>query len=107
MKELSKDIRREIFEECGVPYSKRKSTHNIHHNYFKRDKRNNLLPKGFNVNSRTNLTVLPIPVHNELHKIIDDNQQYRNDISLRVYFANMAWNGDLQDIPERMFRTNP
>ena len=105
MKELSKDTRREIFEECGVPYSKRKTTHNVHHAVQKRDVRDGLVPKGFPINNRENLTVLPIPVHNELHKIIDNNPQYRNDIGLRVYFANMAWNGELDLIPEGMFRT--
>jgi len=106
MKELSKDTRREIFEECGVPYSKRKSTHNVHHVIQKRDVRDRLVPKNFPVNDRSNLIVLPIITHNQLHKIIDSNPEYANDISLRVYFANMAWNGELQDIPERMFRTN-
>ena len=106
MKELSKDTRREIFEECGVPYSKRKSTHNVHHIIQKRDVRDRLVPKKFPVNDRSNLIVLPIKTHNQLHEIIDSNPEYANDISLRVYFANMAWNGELQDIPERMFRTN-
>ena len=106
MKELSKDTRREIFEECGVPYSKRKSTHNVHHVIQKRDVRDRLVDKKFPVNDRSNLIVLPIKTHNQLHEIIDSNPEYANDISLRVYFANMAWNGELQDIPERMFRTN-
>jgi len=106
MKELSKDTRREIFDECGVPYSKRKSSHNVHHVIQKRDVRDRLVPKNFPVNDRSNLIVLPIITHNQLHKIIDSNPEYANDISLRVYFSNMAWNGELQDIPERMFRTN-
>jgi len=105
MKELSNEARKEVFEQCGVPYGKRKSTHNIHHDYHKRDKRNNLLPKGFDVNSRTNLTVLPIMVHNELHKLIDSTPEYRNNIGLRVYFSNMAYIGELDLIPERMYRT--
>ena len=107
MKELSKDTRREIFEECGVPYSKRKSTHNVHHVIQKRDVRDRLVDKKFPVNDRSNLIVLPIITHNQLHKIIDSNPEYANDISLRVYFANMAFCGDLCDVPERMFRTNP
>lgn len=106
MKELSKDTRREVFDECGVPYSKRKSTHNVHHVIQKRDVRDRLVPKNFPVNDRSNLIVLPIITHNQLHKIIDSNPEYVNDISLRVYFANMAWNDELEDIPECMFRTN-
>ena len=68
MKELSKDTRREIFEECGVPYSKRKTTHNVHHIIQKRDVRDRLVGKKFPVNDMSNLVVLPIIVHNQLHK---------------------------------------
>lgn len=107
MKELSKDTRREIFEECGVPYSKRKSTHNVHHIIQKRDVRDRLVPKNFPVNDRCNLIVLPIITHNQLHKIIDSNPEYANDISLRVYLANMAYNGDIQDIPDMLYRVKP
>lgn len=107
MKELSKETRREIFEECGVPYSKRKTTHNVHHIIQKRDVRDRLVYKKFPVNDRSNLVVLPIIIHNQLHEIIDNDPMYVNDISLRVYFANMAWNGELDLIPEGMFRTNP
>lgn len=107
MKELSKDTRREIFEECGVPYSKRKSTHNVHHIIQKRDVRDRLVPKKFPVNDRSNLIVLPIINHNQLHEIIDDNPEYRNDISLRVYFANMAFNSELDLVPDRLFFTYP
>ena len=107
MKELSKDTRREIFEECGVPYSKRKSTHKVHHVIQKRDVRDRLVPKNFPVNDRCNLIVLPIITHNQLHKIIDSNPEYANDISLRVYLANMAYNGDIQDIPDMLYRVKP
>lgn len=107
MKELSKDTRREVFDECGVPYSKRKSTHNVHHVIQKRDVRDRLVPKNFPVNDRSNLIVLPIITHNQLHKIIDSNPEYVNDISLRVYFANMAYNGELSDIPDRIYRVSP
>jgi hypothetical protein len=107
MKELSKDTRREVFNECGVPYSKRKSTHNVHHVIQKRDVRDRLVPKNFPVNDRSNLIVLPIITHNQLHEIIDSNPEYVNDISLRVYFANMAFCGDLSDVPDRMYHVMP
>lgn len=107
MKELSKDTRREVFEECGVPYSKRKSTHNVHHVIQKRDVRDRLVDKKFPVNDRSNLIVLPIKTHNQLHEIIDHDPMYVNDISLRVYFANMAYNDSLCDVPERLYRVMP
>jgi len=106
MKELSKDTRREIFEECGVPYSKRKSTHNVHHVIQKRDVRDRLVPKNFPVNDRCNLIVLPIITHNQLHKIIDTVSMFRS-VDTRVYLANMAYNGDIQDIPDMLYRVKP
>jgi len=106
MKELSKDTRREIFEECGVPYSKRKSTHNVHHIIQKRDVRDRLVPKNFPVNDRSNLIVLPIITHNQLHKIIDTVSMFRS-VDTRVYLANMAYNGDIQDIPDMLYRVKP
>jgi len=106
MKELSKDTRREIFEECGVPYSKRKSTHNVHHVIQKRDVRDRLVPKNFPVNDRSNLIVLPIITHNQLHKIIDTVSMFRS-VDTRVYLANMAYNGDIQDIPDMLYRVKP
>ena len=106
MKELSKDTRREIFEECGVPYSKRKSTHNVHHVIQKRDVRDRLVPKNFPVNDRCNLIVLPIITHNQLHRIIDTVSMFRS-VDTRVYLANMAYNGDIQDIPDMLYRVKP
>ena len=107
MKELSHRDRKEIFDQVGITNPKRNPRYNIHHVYQKRDKREHSLPTGFNVNQRSNLIPLEIPVHNELHKIIDNNTEYRNDISLRVYFANMAFCGDLSDVPDRMYRVLP
>ena len=106
MKELSKDTRREIFEECGVPYSKRKSTHNVHHIIQKRDVRDRLVPKNFPVNDRCNLIVLPIITHNQLHRMIDTVSMFRS-VDTRVYLANMAYNGDIQDIPDMLYRVKP
>ena len=106
MKELSHKDRQEVFKQCNIDYQKRKTTHNVHHIIQKSDIKRGLVDRHFPVNGRSNLVVLPIAVHNELHKIIDNNPQYRNDIGLRVYFANMAWNGELDLIPEGMFRTN-
>lgn len=107
MKGVSKETRRECFEQAGIKNPKRNPRYNIHHVYQKRDKREHSLPPGFNVNQRSNLIPLEIEVHNELHKIIDNNPRYRNDISLRVYFANMAFCGDLSDVPDRMYRVLP
>lgn len=107
MKELSHKDRQEVFKQCNIDYQKRKTTHNVHHVIQKRDVRDRLVPKNFPVNDRSNLIVLPIITHNQLHKIIDDNPKYRNDISLRVYFANMAFNSELDLVPDRLFFTYP
>lgn len=104
---VSKETRRECFEQAGVKNPKRNQRVNLHHICFKSDYKRGLLPRDFNVNQRSNLIPLEIEVHNELHKIIDNNPRYRNDISLRVYFANMAFCGDLSDVPERLYLVSP
>jgi len=94
-----------VFEECGLK-SKDKKTHNCHHVIHKRDlKRQDL--KDFNVNDKSNLIPLKTDIHDRLHQIIDGNKEWKNDISLRVYFANMAFNQELDDIPNKMYRIYP
>lgn len=96
MKEkLSNQSRRDVFEQCGVPFGKRKSTHNIHHIVQKQDVKRGLVAKHFPVNSRCNLVVLPIPVHAELHDLIESTPAYRTNIDCRVWLANYAYNGEL------------
>ncbi len=77
---------------------------NTHHIQQLRDKKR--LPRGFDLEAESNKIRLPVSVHNRLHYIIDSSI-YRNDLTTRVYFANMAYSGDLQDVPDRMYRTNP
>ena len=97
--------RSEVFKDCGL--RTRDKSHSCHHDYFKRDIKNNLIPRNFPISSRCNLTPLPNDTHEELHYIIDSNPYYRNNISLRVYFANMAYNEELDLIPDRMYRSSP
>jgi hypothetical protein len=96
MKEkLCHQTRKDVFEQCGVEWGKRKSTHNVHHIVEKSDVKRGLVDRHFPVNSRCNLVVLPIPVHKELHDIMESEPAYRNCIECRVWLANMAFNGDL------------
>jgi len=94
--------RAEVFEDCGL--KPRQKNYNCHHIIHKRDARK---LENFNVNQKSNLIPLGEDIHERLHQIIDGNKEWKNDIGLRVYFANMAFNGDLQDIPQNMYRTYP
>lgn len=82
-----------------------KETTNKHHIQFRRDRQR--LPRQFELDNPKNKVQLPIDTHNDLHYIIDSNPSWRDDLSLRIYFANMAYNGSLQDIPENMYRKDP
>ena len=95
MKELSHCAKKAVFEECGIKYGKRKSTHNVHHIILKDDVHRGLVDKHFPVNDRCNLVVLPIDVHKELHDLITETPAYRNCIESRVWLANYAFNGEL------------
>jgi len=97
--------RAEVFEDCGLK-PRDKKTYNCHHIIHKRDAKKKELT-GFNVNQKSNLIPLREDIHERLHQIIDGNKEWKNDMGLRVYFANMAFCGDLCDIPDRMFRTYP
>ena len=97
--------RAEVFKECGLKPSDKK--HSCHHTFERRDLKHHRLPKGFPINCRENLVPLPIKTHAELHEIVESNPQYRKDISLRVYFSNMAYNEELDLIPERGYQSFP
>lgn len=100
MKERYRKTPNKRKEKCrGV----HKSSENIHHIQFKRDHHR---LKGFNIDAESNKVKLPICVHNQLHRIID-NSIYKDDLTTRVYFANMAVNQELDLIPENFYRTNP
>ena len=103
MKEkLSHQARKDIFEQCGVEWGKRKTTHNVHHDYFRCDLKRHLIPSNFNIKDKNNLTVLPRQTHEKLHWIVENDIQYR-DIRLRKYMSNMAFNGDLDLIPQNIY----
>lgn len=79
-------------------------TVNVHHVYFKTDK--NRLPRGFKTNDRSNLVVLPTETHETLHDMID-NSGYLQELSLRVYLANMAFIEELDLVPQREYHQLP
>ena len=99
--EINKDL---VFSECHV---RRRDKHiNCHHIFLRNDEKKHKLPPNFPINARQNLIPLPVETHEKLHQIMDAFPQY-NDINLRVYMANMAFNSELSDIPDRMYRTDP
>lgn len=95
MRELSHRTRKDVYRGCEIEMSGRV---NIHHIIFKSDYKRGLVPRDFCVNSRCNLIPLPVDVHNELHKIVQETPAFRNNIDSRIWLANYAFNGDLSDI---------
>lgn len=93
--------RKEVFEDCNIKNSDKR--YNCHHIQFKRDI--NKLPKDFTLSKRSNLIPLPIDIHEELHELIDQDTYFKNNLQTRVYLANMAFSGDLQDIPDHIYFT--
>lgn len=93
--------RKEVFYECDL---KPKNKHySCHHIIEKNDVKRGLVPPDFPINNRDNLIPLPNVIHKELHDIMDT--YFRTDISTRVYLANMAFIGELCDVPDRLYRT--
>lgn len=95
MKEVSHATRKEVFESAGLVYKKRNGRYNIHHDIFKSDVKRGLVPRNFPINEKRNLTPLPITVHNDLHKLVEETPAFRNNIECRIWLANMAYNGEL------------
>lgn len=99
--ELNKEI---VYGECHM--KKRDRHNNCHHIYFRDDEKKHRLPPNFPINDRCNLIPLPVPIHEELHRIIFEEPQFK-DIQLRTYMANMAFNGELDLIPQRLYKSDP
>lgn len=78
---------------------------NFHHIIERQDKKDHLIPDDFPINNRSNLVPLPIDTHDTLHYI--DQHYFHNDISTRVYLANMAYNSELDLVPDRIFCVMP
>lgn len=95
MKGVSKETRRECFEQAGIKNPKRNPRYNIHHEIFKSDVKRGLVPKNFPLNDRHNLVPLPIEIHNELHELIAREPAFRDNIDCRIWLANYAYNGEL------------
>jgi len=97
--------RDEVFEECNLKTSNK--IYNCHHNVERFDKKRHLVPNDFELNNRRNLTPLKITVHDQLHELMDNDPYFKRNISTRIYLANMAFNGDLCDVPDRLYFTDP
>lgn len=97
--------RNSTFKLCGIDPNNK--SFSCHHLYFKHDKKTNKLPPFFPVNCRSNLIPLPIEIHNDLHALIDNSKEFKRNISTRVYLANMAFNRELDLVPERLYLSNP
>jgi len=97
--------KKEVFKDCGLKPKDRK--HNCHHTYERNDVKRGYLPKDFPINDRFNLTPLPIIVHNELHDLMDNDHRFAGNIHTRVYLANMAFCGELDLVPDRIYFTYP
>ena len=95
----------EVFIDCGL--KPKQKGYNCHHELFRNDLKTHKLHPDFPINDKANLIPLPIPVHEELHKLVDSNPLFKNDISLRVYFSNMAYIGELDLVPQRGYQTFP
>lgn len=80
---------------------------NEHHIVFKFDKKCGLVPKRFDLNNPRNKVQLPIKIHDDLHALVNENEMFRRRVDTRIYLANMAYNDELQDVPERLYLKDP
>lgn len=94
-----------VFEQCHLKPSNRK--YNCHHIIERFDKKRKLVPSDFPLNNRSNLIPLPIEVHDQLHEIMDNDTYFKRNIHTRVYLANMAFNGELDLVPDRLYYSDP
>lgn len=93
----------EVFIDCGL--KPKQKGYNCHHIFNRSDKERHKLPNDFQINDRSNLIPLPIHTHEELHYL--DDHYFHKDISTRVYLANMAFNSELDLVPDRMYHVMP
>ena len=93
----------QTFRDCGLKPSDKK--HSCHHIQLRRD--HSRLPREFNLNDKRNLVPLPIDTHTELHKLIDETPCFMDNLNTRVYLANMAFIGELDLVPERIYLKDP
>lgn len=104
-KEVYKQHKKEVFIDCGL--KPRQKDHNTHHIFFRCDLDRHLIPADFPIDDERNLVPLPVQTHATLHKIVDTTPKFKKDVSTRVYLANMAFCGDICDIPDRIYYVKP
>jgi len=90
-------------QELGIRSNDK--TINFHHIVNRSDYEKHRVPKDFPLNEESNIIPLNIRTHALLHWV-DDNYFHR-DISTRVYLANMAFIGELDLAPDRLYFTDP
>ena len=98
-----KQVKKELRKEFGL--SSKDKRINFHHNFERRDKKEGRLPEGFSINTRFNITPLFIGDHEYLHFL--DDKYFHERIDTRVYLANMAFNNELDLVPDRLFSVMP
>jgi len=85
--------RKEVFRQCDL--NPNDTDYDTHHIFTRLDVKKKLLPKDFKLHARENLIPLDRELHIQLHEIIK-REEYRNDITSRVYLANLAFIDDLE-----------
>ena len=98
-----KQVKKELRKEFGL--SSKDKRINFHHTFERRDKKENRLPEGFSINTRFNITPLFIGEHEHLHFL--DDKYFHGRVDTRVYLANMAFNEELDLVPDRLFSVMP
>lgn len=96
--------RTDVFKQCDL--NPKDKTYTCHHLIEKFDVKRGLVPKNYPINSRQNLVPLLADTHNDLHFMLD-NIPRLNRIDLRVYMGNMAFNNELDLVPDRLYYSNP
>ena len=91
-------------EQCGIDAFD--NNYSVHHIIEKRYYKEGKIPITFPINARSNLIPLPREIHRQLHIKIDGDIRFKNDINTHTYMANMAFNGELDLIPEGFYRTH-
>jgi len=97
--------KKEVFKECGLNSKDRK--HNCHHIFERSDLKYGYLPPDFPINDKQFLIPLVVREHNELHELMDNHPYFKRNMNTRVYLANMSFIGELQDVPDRLYFTDP
>jgi hypothetical protein len=95
----------QVFRDCGLITHKK--GYNCHHIVERFDLKRHLIHPHFPVDHRSNLIPLPMETHEELHELMDNTPCFSRNINTRIYLANMAFIGELDLVPERLYLKDP